>query len=148
MVMTATKEVITDITAFGGSSLFLLAIFLFAFVNMAVFWQLVLALITCYALTIIIRTFYFRQRPDKSKVRNIFERIAQSSFPSLHAMRAAALGIIVAGFFAHPAVPVVLVLLIILTAFSRVYLKRHFISDVIVGTILGIAVSVPIILYM
>ncbi|MBD3319155.1 phosphatase PAP2 family protein [Candidatus Woesearchaeota archaeon] len=148
MSMTPGKEVITDITSFGGMPIFLVAIFLFYFADQTMMWRLIAAIIVAYVVTIAIRAVYFKRRPDKSKVHTAVDRIAQSSFPSLHAMRSTILAILVMMFYQHPAVYVVGISIIVVTGFSRVFLKRHDSVDVIAGTIIGVLISAGAFLFV
>jgi len=74
-----------------------------------------------------------RPRPDGSRSRG------NSSFPSSHAANAAALALVLG--LRWPRTSPALWLLAALVAFSRIYLNRHFLSDVLVGVGLGVALS-------
>jgi undecaprenyl-diphosphatase len=148
MGLNTVKEAVYDITGLGGNPVYLVAAFLFYFTNPQVTWQLLLGLVVCYATTLIIRLAWFRQRPDKSKVTNFYERYSQSSFPSMHAMRTAVLAVVLMFAFQNLVIQIVLGALLVLTMYSRVYLKRHYVSDVIVGAILGIIAGVLLGVYI
>jgi membrane-associated phospholipid phosphatase len=139
--MTAQREFMSDVTSFGGAPLFLAIIGIAFFLNMNLFWRLLVGIVACYVMVIAIRLMYFRRRPDKSKVRNVLDRVAQSSFPSLHAMRVTVLGVVLIAFFPHVLIRIFVAALILITGYTRVYLKRHYTSDVVAGTILGIIVA-------
>jgi membrane-associated phospholipid phosphatase len=81
-----------------------------------------------------------RVRPDASRSR------ANSSFPSSHAANAAAIATIFASRWRRltPA----FVLLAALVSFSRIYLNRHFLSDVACGAALGVVVTVVVLGWM
>jgi membrane-associated phospholipid phosphatase len=72
-----------------------------------------------------------RTRPDGE------HRPSNSSFPSSHAANAFALAAVFA--FRRPRVQPWVWLIAAVIAFSRVYLNRHFMSDVVVGAAIGIA---------
>jgi membrane-associated phospholipid phosphatase len=74
-----------------------------------------------------------RTRPDGTRTRS------NSSFPSSHAANAAALALVLG--MRWPRLSPVLALLAGLVAFSRVYLNRHFLSDVLMGAAIGVALS-------
>ncbi|MFC1775205.1 phosphatase PAP2 family protein [Nanoarchaeota archaeon] len=135
-------EVMFDITAFGGTPVFITAIILLFFSGKVMHsLQFLIGYIACFVITIPIRLVYFRQRPDKSKVTGWFTRIFQSSFPSLHSLRVTTLALLTAFFFNTLALYIILPIVAILVMITRVGLKRHFISDVIAGAIFGILIS-------
>ena len=74
-----------------------------------------------------------RPRPDGERKRS------NSSFPSSHAANAAALALVLGARWRWLAVP--LWLLTATVAFSRVYLNRHFLSDVLCGVAIGVGVG-------
>ncbi len=148
MSTTPGKELITDVTGFGGMPVFVAMILLGFALDTTFGLRLIVGLITCYVITALIRMFWFRRRPDHSVVRkspwyiHTLDRFAQSSFPSLHTMRATVWSCAFALFFQHPLLYVVAVLVIMLTGYSRLALKRHFLSDIIAGAAMGIIISV------
>lgn len=85
------------------------------------------ATITCALLKYIVN----RERPTGTTDRY------NSSFPSGHATGAFAFSYVMSK--RHPRATIPLYLTASTIAFSRVYLERHYISDVIAGSILGIA---------
>jgi undecaprenyl-diphosphatase len=71
-----------------------------------------------------------RMRPDGSRKRS------NSSFPSSHAANAFALAAVFARRWRRPALAFWGTALLV--SFSRMYLNRHFLSDVVVGAALGV----------
>jgi membrane-associated phospholipid phosphatase len=71
-----------------------------------------------------------RTRPDGERRRS------NSSFPSSHAANAFALAWVLGARWRR-GIPVFLVLALVV-AFSRMYLNRHFLSDVVVGAFIGV----------
>ena len=74
-----------------------------------------------------------RVRPDGD------QRRSNSSFPSSHAANAATLALVLGMRWRWLAPP--LWLLAGVVAFSRIYLDRHFLSDVLVGMAIGVGVG-------
>jgi membrane-associated phospholipid phosphatase len=74
-----------------------------------------------------------RTRPDGS------HRRSNSSFPSSHAANAFALAVILARRYRRAGV--LFFLLAVAVAASRVYLNRHYVSDVVVGAAIGAAAA-------
>jgi membrane-associated phospholipid phosphatase len=71
-----------------------------------------------------------RQRPDGEQKRS------NSSFPSSHAANAFALAWVLGARWRR-GIPLFFALAL-LVAFSRLYLNRHFLSDVVVGALIGV----------
>jgi membrane-associated phospholipid phosphatase len=74
-----------------------------------------------------------RTRPDGDRRR------ANSSFPSSHAANAAALAVVLSRRWRRLAVG--FWILAALVAFSRLYLNRHFLSDVLGGVVIGVGLA-------
>ena len=74
---------------------------------------------------------FFRVRPDGERKRS------NASFPSSHAANAFALAAVLARRWRRPA-PAFWIWAAA-TAWSRVYLNRHFLSDIVVGAAIGLA---------
>lgn len=103
--------------------------------------QLFIGLILAYVITTIVRLLYFKRRPDGEAYKNIIQKIDASSFPSLHAMRAAVLATILSLSFNNHLITVLFALCAIGVAVSRVMTKRHYTFDVVAGLIIGIAIG-------
>ena len=73
----------------------------------------------------------YRVRPDGEHKRS------NASFPSSHAANAFALAAVFAA--RRKRLAILFYLLASLVGFSRIYLDRHFLSDVLVGAIIGLA---------
>ncbi len=74
-----------------------------------------------------------RPRPDGEHKRS------NASFPSSHAANAFALASVLTARWRRAGAP--LFLLAGLVAFSRMYLNRHFLSDVVVGALIGVLLT-------
>jgi membrane-associated phospholipid phosphatase len=136
------KEFTEDIKALGGLPIFLVFIasfFILGYVAMSI--RLAIGLFLAYALTSSIRFIFFRQRPDKQKFKSLAQKIDASSFPSLHAMRAGCLAVLLILFFNNTFVTILAIISAVCVALVRVVQKRHFASDVIVGLIFGTVIA-------
>ncbi len=98
--------------------------------------QLIAALVIIYIAAVGIRTLYFKDRPSHEPHKNFFERIDASSFPSIHAARASAVAYLVASW--APETTIIAVLVAILVCASRLYLRKHFVIDILGGIAIGI----------
>lgn len=137
-----TREFLEDLKAFGGLPIYLFSIALFfilGYVSMTV--RLTVGLFIAYALTSSIRFVFFRRRPDKQRFKGLAQKIDASSFPSLHAMRASCLAVLLILFFNNVLITVVAIVAAICVALVRVLQKRHFASDVIAGLFFGVLVA-------
>ena len=145
-------DTIHDIGALGGLPFFLLMTALIALGRdgwLPLLITLLLGLVACFTVTAAIRWLWFRQRPVPQQHSNWFQRIDASSFPSLHAMRAAFLAtviIILARF--SIAVVVASVLVTVAVCWARVRMKKHHISDVVVGAVLGVIMALAAMVLM
>ncbi len=137
------EDNIHDISAFGGLPVYMAAmLWLFITGSMNVFYELAISLTLCYLFTTTIRLVYFRKRPKGQKYKNVLQRIDASSFPSLHAMRAAALGIILAAFFNNILMTAAVLSMILAVSITRIMLKRHHPADTIGGIAIGAIIAV------
>jgi len=135
-------ELWQDIKGLSGIPMFVVVIlvsFLIGMQKLAV--QLIIGLMLAYAITTIVRLLYFKRRPDGEAYKNIIQKIDASSFPSLHAMRAAVLATILGISFSNRWLTILFALCAVGVAVSRVITKRHYTFDVIAGLIIGIAVG-------
>ena len=130
-----------DMTSFG--SLWWYFIFMLVFLiseKYAVFKESAMGLVIIYVIVVLIRTFYFKDRPKKYSYGNYIERLDASSFPSLHSSRATFLAMILIKFFNNIFMSAFLVLLAIIVYYSRIRLKKHDFKDVLWGVVVGLIV--------
>ena len=97
--------------------------------------KLFILLVLSLVVAALIRLVYFKQRPDRSRTNNIWLRIYNSSFPSVHAMRAVILSYFLSQINIFLSIFWILGFLV---CYSRIYLKKHYFSDVVVGAIIGL----------
>jgi membrane-associated phospholipid phosphatase len=93
------------------------------------------------AFVIPLRLVFFESRPEAEEYTNIFEKISASSFPSLHATRIVFLFLFLVEFFNRDiAIIFFLSGILIVTLYSRIYLKRHYPIDVVFGATIGVII--------
>ena len=127
-----------DITALGGiSSTAIILLMVWFLIDAALFMQLLLGILVTISIVIIIRLIYFRDRPKKQVHSNIIERIEASSFPSLHAARSSFMALVFITYFDILVLNIIIVIIALLISYSRVYLKKHYWSDIFAGWLLG-----------
>ncbi len=105
--------------------------------DMDVVIRVALGLLLIYLIGGFIKSILFKESPAKSILMGIFRKVESGSFPSLHVARSSfAYGFLLEYLdFPFTAIPVILVLLV---AFSRVFLKKHYIVDTIFGLFFGL----------
>ena len=115
-----------DITTFGSFAFhFFLILFVLALGHFFLVWQLLFAFFFTLLVTVIIRQFYFKDRPLKQAHGNFVEKIDAASFPSLHTARIVAIVLLLLDFIQNNTVTAFLLGFSILVIYSRVYLKKH-----------------------
>lgn len=131
--------VFRDITTFGSFAFhFFLILFVLALGHLILVWQLLFAFFFTLLVTVIIRQFYFKDRPQKQTHANFVEKIDAASFPSLHTARIVAIVLLLLDFIQDDVVTAFLFGFSALVIYSRVYLKKHDWEDVAGGMILGV----------
>ncbi|MAG10922.1 hypothetical protein CMI44_01255 [Candidatus Pacearchaeota archaeon] len=131
-----------EITLFGGLifSLFLIVIF-FITGKIDFAKEIFFGVVVIYLVTLIIRLFYFKSRPKKVRYNNFLEKIDASSFPSIHTARAVFLGLFaIIAFSLNVYVSTLILFILILVFYSRIYLKKHDWIDIIGGFLLGLMI--------
>ncbi len=128
-----------DITALGSFvfHLFLL-LFIVALGKNDLLGQLLFSLFFTLIVTVVVRIFYFKDRPKKQEFENLLERLDAASFPSLHTARTVAMVLILLNYMQNNAVTIFLLCFSALVIYSRVYLQKHDWEDVAGGIILGV----------
>ena len=126
-----------DVTAMGGLAASILLILLF--ISSPLLIPLIAGSILTAGIIVVIRIFYFKNRPEKETYNNFIERIDASSFPSLHSARIVFLAILFSVHFANQYLAILCTVVAALVSYSRIYLKKHDWIDVAGGVVVGIA---------
>ena len=141
----AKEEYVHEVTSLGGTIIYsLIGIVFLILGNFRVFFQLLFGILAIFATVIIIKIFYFKNRPRKYKYSNFIEKIDASSFPSVHSARSAFLAAVLTNYFKYFIISAILAASVILVAYSRLVLKKHDLKDVLAGIALGILIYFPI----
>ena len=92
-----------------------------------------------------IKFFWHKPRPNAQIFVGGMEKIDAGSFPSIHAARISFIysSLIYLQYVQNQSIvfAVVFILVILIVGYSRVFLKKHFITDVIAGYIFGGLIS-------
>lgn len=135
------QSLFRDITTLGGSFFYgIMMLFVLGIGELELFYQLLLGFIATTGFVVLIRTFYFKDRPNKQHYSGFLERIDASSFPSLHATRVVFYSLVFINFFSNSFITAWFFILMILVVYSRIYLKKHDWIDIIGGILLGLMV--------
>ncbi|MCX6816191.1 MAG: phosphatase PAP2 family protein [Candidatus Aenigmarchaeota archaeon] len=139
------NEYVRDVTSLGGLPVYgLVCLYALASGQYHLFIQLLTMVIAIMIVTYVTKSVYFKARPDntaKKKGANLLEKADLSSFPSVHAARITALGILFALIYANPLITVLAAVVVVAVCVSRILIKRHYTADVIAGFILGLIVG-------
>ncbi len=133
------EDFFRDITTLGGFIFYiLLSLLVLSFQEWLLFSQLVFGLLFTGAVVVLVRSFYFKDRPKKQKYNSYIERLDASSFPSWHSARIFVLAFILSAFFAWEFfVALAFFFVALLTAYSRIYLGKHDFFDISAGFLLA-----------
>lgn len=132
-----------DVTFFGSLvfNFFLIALF-FSFGYYQLSLVLFVGLFLAYIVVFAIRASYYRERPQKQKYSSYLQKIDSSSFPSMHACRSTIIFLLVGAFFHNILIWFLLGTILLLVGVSRIYLKKHYLTDVLGGLLIGVLISV------
>jgi undecaprenyl-diphosphatase len=129
-----------DITSMGGITFYVVLLVFSYFYSMHVFWMLLAGLFLMYIVNVPLKLFFFKHRPAKMQYKAVWEKFEASAFPSVHSTRATFLALV----FWTTQAPLLLKAFVILIALSimvsRIWLKKHFLSDIIAGIVSGLVV--------
>ena len=130
-----------DMTTFGGAYFYLILTLIFlVFHQYKIFYTLLFGFISTYIIGFIIRLFYFKERPAKEKYSNLITKIDASSFPSIHTARVMFIVLVLSRFFSNNLLTVIFIFIALLTAYSRIYIKKHYFIDVAAGFLIGVVI--------
>lgn len=139
------NDLINDVSALGGLPAYLVITFtLLLLENVGTFWRLILGLLICYVIIAAVRSIFIQDRPKPMQYRTWWEKIDAGTHVSMHAMRATVLAMVLMSVFRNIWVSTFLVVLALLTAGTRIVMKKHYPADVVWGIVLGIATGAAI----
>ena len=128
-----------DLSALGGSVFYGFVLLLVLLLGeLELFFSLLIGFFFSLLIIILIRTFYFKDRPKKEKHNSYLEKIEASSFPSWHAARAMFLALMFSYLFVNKLMTIFLIIIALLVSYSRIHLKKHDWVDILGGLVLGV----------
>ncbi len=131
---------IRDITAFGSLAFYLLVFVWFLAVAPSTAWLLLFGLLIIHAVAMGIRAYYFKNRPEAERHPTWLDKIDAASFPSIHAARGIFMLFALNRYLMDYWLMAVMVAVLLLICFSRIYLKKHDVADIGGGLVLGTVV--------
>ena len=134
-------DMVRDISSLGSLFAYLLILIIFLIQkNYYLAEKLFAGIAIIYSVVIIVKSIYFKERPERYPYSSFIERLDASSFPSMHAIRISFLSAILIKYFDNYIMSIAAVILVLMVSYSRIYLKKHDKIDVLAGIFLGVAV--------
>ncbi|MBU1000045.1 phosphatase PAP2 family protein [Patescibacteria group bacterium] len=91
-----------------------------------------------------IKLAYYKSRPVATGHKNLYEKYLAASFPSIHSARIMAITIVVSSLYFTPLFIFISALFVLGVGYSRIYLKKHDVIDVVSGFLFGAIITVII----
>ncbi len=132
---------LSSITSFGTPVFYALVILILLKFQVPFALNLFLALIFVEILCIFIKLIYQKERPIPQPRKEFFDKIDANSFPSVHSARISLLVTMIIMYYKDIFFLVLGFSLMILVGYSRIYLKKHYLKDVLFGFLIGIVVA-------
>ena len=132
-----------QITGLGGMVFYVLVTLLFIG-EPQIFWGMLLSVGVVLVICSGIKAVYHKERPRKQQKNNWYQRLDAMSFPSLHAMRAFSLVFWLSLFVQRTTFTLFASTIALLIIISRVYMKKHYVIDVVGGVLLSVIVNLVI----
>ena len=104
--------------------------------------SLILILISNEIVCGAIKFIYPKERPLPMPINTLFQKYIAGSFPSIHTARITALSIAIIPLYTNKIWILIALLAVTGVGYSRIYLKKHYFIDVIVGFFIGAVISI------
>ncbi len=128
-----------DITSLASPIILLFVPFIFLGPSKQ-FYTLLVALLVNEIVASLIKIIYPKKRPNGQTYKTILEKIDAGSFPSIHASRITLVYLTLFLNADNLLVKIVFLVFIAFVFLSRIFLKKHYLIDVIGGFCLGFAI--------
>lgn len=136
-ILNQINESFRDISALGSFLFVLLIIIILVFVNYRSALIVLTGLVLIEVVGSLIKVVFHKKRPNKQDHSNILEKIEAGSFPSIHSARAILIGLGTYNLFSSGVMMGFIFLCVFLIGISRMYLKKHYVVDIVGGYIFG-----------
>ena len=123
---------------FGTAFFYILTIVYLILVKFDLAIKLIIIVVVLEIFCGLIKISYTKPRPILMKNKTLVERYYAGSFPSIHSARAAAT--LFTLFSLKPSLfsGFITIFLVSSVGYSRIYFKKHYLTDVVAGIIIGI----------
>ncbi len=130
-----------DFTSLANPIILIVIPFIFLFEdNKKSFYILLIALVINEILGSLIKIILPKTRPNGQKYNNLLEKIDAGSFPSLHSSRITIVYLTLFYFGTLLVFKIIFISIIPLVMLSRINLKKHFLTDIIGGFVIGLII--------
>ncbi len=128
-----------DVTSLGSFCCSMIILILLLILTPRLAFQYGVSLVLVMLIILLIRSVYYKPRPEPHAYHAWWERLDAASFPSMHAARTALL--IPLALQYSSLLGLVAIVVTLLIGWSRVFLKKHDVLDVTAGILIGLLVS-------
>jgi len=135
-------DTFASITSFGSPVFYILVILALLKFSVPLALSLFLALIFVELFCIAIKLIYRKERPIPQHREDFFNKIDANSFPSVHSARISLVATMVSLYFKDAPIFITGIIIMLLVGYSRIYLKRHHLTDVLAGFLIGIITAI------
>jgi membrane-associated phospholipid phosphatase len=133
-----------QITELGSLTIVLIAILFTYFFDSILAVQLFIGVASVTLISFLIKALFFHARPKKQAMNTLVERLDASSFPSIHSARITVLVFWLIIISTDVVLKIILAIIGLTVAYSRIYLQKHYFVDVIGGIILAMIANLLI----
>ncbi|MBI2557732.1 phosphatase PAP2 family protein [Candidatus Woesearchaeota archaeon] len=130
------------ITLFGSPLFYAPATAYVFSINLNLAINLIVILILTEVVCAAIKYLYPKERPIPMPKKTLFQRYLAGSFPSVHTARITSFSIAAAAYYPNRIFVLIAFLAIISVGYSRIYLKKHYLADVLAGFLIAAIISV------
>ena len=132
-----------DFSAFGSVPFYLLVTLTTFFLgNFTLFSRLAYGFLIGFITILIIKNIHYKDRPQKEEFTIFMEKIVASSFPSSHSMSVTMLAVFLSLAYPLSWVVIMSVSAAILVYSQRYITKKHFMTDIIGGILISVAIAI------
>ncbi len=128
-----------DFGIFGSIPFYALVMLITYFLgNLSLLYRLGYGFMLSMIVVISIKSFHYKDRPQKEEFTIFMEKVVASSFPSTHSLNATVLALLLCITYPFTWILVLCPLLAISVYIQRYVSKKHFVTDIIGGLLIGI----------
>lgn len=139
--MKYSKRFFRIVSLFGLPFFYIPVMIYFLETNKSVAFDIILIISLTELVCGAIKYIYPKERPVPMQRKTFVQVYMAGSFPSAHTARIAALAAAIALFYTNKILILIGALLVIGVGYSRIYLKKHYLVDVVAGLLIGVAVA-------